>query len=112
MAVALRLSACRRRRRHRTYVEINSLQRRDDTAWYWVLHKFTKPQLDGLAAIQGYQSANCNTFVYRVRVEQQLDRNLRQIAFFNDGDKGELLQAYPGKTDYAIVKFACRFPPK
>lgn len=31
---AKRLPACHRRRRHHTYVELNSLQRRGDTAWY------------------------------------------------------------------------------
>lgn len=93
-------------------LKYNSLQRRGNTAWYWVLHRYSNPQPDGLAAIQGYQSANCKTGVYRVRAEQQLDVHNRQIAIFNDGDKGELVQARPGKVDYAVVKFACRFPPQ
>ena len=99
----------------RFLVDVNSIEQRGESVWYWEYRDFKQPNnvfLDSpvnkpVFGAVIYRSVDCKAGTTRLRRLTAYDKNRQVIQKFDYGDRGRLANPVTGSSAKAVLDFVC-----
>jgi hypothetical protein len=99
----------------RFLIDKSSIQRKDDTVWYWEYREFPQPNNAFLEEpvdqpVHGVVlnwSANCTSKTQRLRQITAYTKDQKMIRRFSYGERGSLSQPRSGSSTAKVLAYAC-----